>query len=339
MPGFRSRDWTAPRPTRARIVPGSSDGTLTTQGGLPVLGDGGPIQVPANTAVSIGSDGTVSAKTAPARVRPSASSSSSRRTRRSFAARTDCFAVPTAICQRTSTAQVQDGALEGSNVSPIATMVAMISAARQFESQMKLLSGAEANDKAAGPVAGRQLRTIRHDACPVDSKTGMEAQQTQLDAISNNLAKRVDQRLQAVARGVRGSDVSEPAPVGRQFDRPDHAAHWPAGRVGHRAGGDVAQFRPRQPAAKQQHPGPGRQRHGFLRGADADGTTGYTRDGSFKVNAQGQLVTNNGYTVQPGITIPAKCAKVTVGTDVRSRSCCRRSGRADGGQAAAGPTS
>ena len=44
-----------------------------------------------------------------------------------------------------------------------------------------------------------------------------------------------------------------------------------------------------------------------------DGTTGYTRDGSFQVDAQGVLVTNNGYPVQPGITIPASAQSVTIG--------------------------
>jgi len=47
---------------------------------------------------------------------------------------------------------VQDGALEGSNVSPVETMVAMISAARQFEAQMKMLSTAESNEKAAAQL-------------------------------------------------------------------------------------------------------------------------------------------------------------------------------------------
>ena len=46
-------------------------------------------------------------------------------------------------------AQVVSGALEGSNVSAVETMVEMISAARQFEAQMKSLSNAEGNDKAA----------------------------------------------------------------------------------------------------------------------------------------------------------------------------------------------
>ena len=51
-----------------------------------------------------------------------------------------------------ATARVQDGALEGSNVSAVETMVAMISAARQFEAQMKSLSTAEGNDKAASQL-------------------------------------------------------------------------------------------------------------------------------------------------------------------------------------------
>ena len=47
------------------------------------------------------------------------------------------------------TARLQDGALEGSNVSPVESMVAMIAAARQFEAQMKLMQTAEADEKAA----------------------------------------------------------------------------------------------------------------------------------------------------------------------------------------------
>ena len=51
-----------------------------------------------------------------------------------------------------ATARVQTGALEGSNVNPIAAMVGMIQAARQFESQMRLVQTAEANDKAASQL-------------------------------------------------------------------------------------------------------------------------------------------------------------------------------------------
>ena len=48
-----------------------------------------------------------------------------------------------------ATARLQDGALEGSNVSAVETMVSKISASRQFEAQMKMLQTAEADEKSA----------------------------------------------------------------------------------------------------------------------------------------------------------------------------------------------
>jgi flagellar basal-body rod protein FlgG len=54
---------------------------------------------------------------------------------------------------------------------------------------------------------------------------------------------------------------------------------------------------------------------GFFQVLLPDGTMGYTRDGSFNVNAQGELVTSSGYTVQPGITIPDGAQSVTIGKD------------------------
>lgn len=54
---------------------------------------------------------------------------------------------------------------------------------------------------------------------------------------------------------------------------------------------------------------------GFFEVQMPDGTTGYTRDGSFQVNAQGQLVTNNGYLVQPGITVPQNALSVSIAAD------------------------
>jgi flagellar basal-body rod protein FlgF len=53
-------------------------------------------------------------------------------------------------------ARVQVGALEGSNVNAIETMVSMIQVGRQFESNMKLLQTAESNDRAAGKLLGMQ---------------------------------------------------------------------------------------------------------------------------------------------------------------------------------------
>ena len=56
----------------------------------------------------------------------------------------------------------------------------------------------------------------------------------------------------------------------------------------------------------------------------------YTRDGSFQVDAQGALVTNNGFPLQPGITIPANAQSVTIGATARSASPCPPVPGADG---------
>lgn len=54
---------------------------------------------------------------------------------------------------------------------------------------------------------------------------------------------------------------------------------------------------------------------GFFQILLPDGSLAYSRDGSFQQNAQGELVTASGYTVQPGITIPDSAQSITIGTD------------------------
>jgi flagellar basal-body rod protein FlgF len=138
--------------TRSGSLDVSAEGTLVTRSGLTVLGDGGPIQVPPNSEVNIGSDGTVSAKSATGRstavgklklVTPEAP----------LIRGTDgLFRGADGDLSADANARVQDGALEGSNVSPVETMVAMIAAARQFEAQMRMLQTAEGNEKAAAQL-------------------------------------------------------------------------------------------------------------------------------------------------------------------------------------------
>jgi len=138
--------------TRAGSLDVSADGTLVTRNGLMVLGDGGPIQAPQNSDVSVAPDGTVSARTPDGRntnigklklVTPEGPLQ--RGSDGLFrAAEGDLPADPNA--------RVQDGALEGSNVSAVETMVAMISAARQFEAQIKMLQTAEGDEKAAAQL-------------------------------------------------------------------------------------------------------------------------------------------------------------------------------------------
>ena len=136
--------------TRAGSLDVSADGTLVTRAGLQVLGDGGPIQLPANSEPSIASDGTVNARLA-----SGANSVAGRLklvTPEERLVRGDDGLFRAAggdPLDADSAARLQDGALEGSNVSPVENMVAMIAAARQFEAQMKLMQTAEADEKAA----------------------------------------------------------------------------------------------------------------------------------------------------------------------------------------------
>ena len=147
------------------------------------------------------------------------------------------------------------------------------------------------------------------------SKTGMEAQQTQLDAISNNLAnastngyKRShavfeDLMYQNLRQAGANSTDQTTLPTGLQLG------------LGTRA---VATSRSFNQGNLQQSSNPldlAVSGQGFFEVQLPDGTTGYTRDGSFQVSATGTLVTNNGLTVQPGITIPANATSVSVAED------------------------
>jgi flagellar basal-body rod protein FlgG len=53
---------------------------------------------------------------------------------------------------------------------------------------------------------------------------------------------------------------------------------------------------------------------GFFKIQRPDGTYSYTRDGSFEMDAQGRVVTAQGYVVQPGITIPSNASSITINT-------------------------
>jgi flagellar basal-body rod protein FlgG len=57
------------------------------------------------------------------------------------------------------------------------------------------------------------------------------------------------------------------------------------------------------------------QGRGFFQVRRADGSLAYTRAGQFQLNKDGQVVTSNGDTLEPAITIPAQAQAVTVATD------------------------
>lgn len=140
--------------TRAGSFEINAEGTLVTHGGQNVLGDGGPIAVPPNTAVSIGKDGTVSGvPTQPPKtgvtvlgriklVDPD-EAALAKGADGLFRLRDGSTA------DQSETVTVTSGAVEGSNVNPASAMVDMIALARQFEMQMKLIQHGEEDDKQA----------------------------------------------------------------------------------------------------------------------------------------------------------------------------------------------
>jgi len=138
--------------TRGGALDVNADGNLVTVSGLTVLGDGGPIQIPPDTRIGIASDGTVSSTdtnghgAAVGRLKLVTPEGPLTR------GVDGLFRASGGDLSADPLARVQDGALEGSNVSAVETMVAMIAAARQFEAQMKSLTTAEGNDKAASQL-------------------------------------------------------------------------------------------------------------------------------------------------------------------------------------------
>lgn len=130
--------------TRAGGLDINAEGLLVTHGGLPVLGDGGPITVPPDTTVQIGDDGTISAQGASGppinvgRLKLVTPEGKLTRGEDSLFRAANGEPLPAE-----PNARLEAGVLEGSNVSAVETMVGMIAAARQFEQQMKLLSLAQ----------------------------------------------------------------------------------------------------------------------------------------------------------------------------------------------------
>ena len=144
------------------------------------------------------------------------------------------------------------------------------------------------------------------------ASTGMLAQQTNVEVIANNLANMnttgfKEQRAEFQTCSIRMCRRPAPRPRTRAPMRPTASRSAPASRP--RATyrittqGDLTSTSNPYDVAIQ---GPG-----YFRIQQADGTDGYTRAGNFSLSPQGQIVTQDGMVVQPGIAIPANTISVT----------------------------
>jgi flagellar basal-body rod protein FlgF len=143
--------------TRAGGLKTSVRGNLQTQAGFNVLGDGGPIVLPPDSNFTLARDGTVSAiPTSGAlnavivvgRMKLVNPPDDQLKRGEDGLFRTTTPAVADA------NVQLNVGAVEGSNVNAAQTLVEMISAQRQYEMQLKLISEAEDNDQSANKLLG-----------------------------------------------------------------------------------------------------------------------------------------------------------------------------------------
>ncbi|HHL44962.1 MAG TPA: flagellar basal-body rod protein FlgG [Gammaproteobacteria bacterium] len=147
------------------------------------------------------------------------------------------------------------------------------------------------------------------------AKSGLDAQQTRLNVVSNNLANVSTngfKRSRAVFEDLLYQNVRQ---VGAQTSQDTILPSGLSLGTGVRTvateklhtQGNIVQTGNSLDVAIQ-----GR---GFFQIQRPDGQIAYSRDGNFHLDAQGQLVTSNGYLVQPGIAIPENAQSVTIGVD------------------------
>jgi flagellar basal-body rod protein FlgG len=147
------------------------------------------------------------------------------------------------------------------------------------------------------------------------AKTGLDAQQTQMDVISNNLANVSTsgfKRARAVFEDLLYQTIRQPgAQSSEQTQLPSGlqigTGVKPVATERIFTQGNLQQTGNSKDVAIQGN--------GFFQVLMPDGTTSYSRDGSFQTDANGQLVTSSGYAVQPAITIPADTQTLTIARD------------------------
>lgn len=142
--------------TRSGSFKLDENGILRTQGGLEVVGDSGQISIPPDNSVEIGGDGTITATplTGAATATPVA------RLKLVNPPEADLVRGADGLYRQRNgeqavadeTVRVGGGYLEGSNVNLAEQMVSMISLSRHYETQMRLLSNAQENDRSATQV-------------------------------------------------------------------------------------------------------------------------------------------------------------------------------------------
>ncbi len=147
------------------------------------------------------------------------------------------------------------------------------------------------------------------------AKTGLDAQQTRMAVTSNNIAN-------ANTTGFKRSRAAFEDLIYQNRRQPgaqsSEATQVPAGTMvgtGVRVVGTEKLFTQGEVTQTGNAFDLAIQGRGFFQVTMPDGSVGYSRDGSFHINSDGQMVSNSGYPMEPAITVPAGAQSLTIGND------------------------
>jgi flagellar basal-body rod protein FlgG len=138
------------------------------------------------------------------------------------------------------------------------------------------------------------------------AKTGLDAQNTQMAIISNNLANANTTGYKSQRAAFQDLMYQNVRQVGAQSTQNTQYVRIVATEANYSQGSSTTTNNPLDLQISGQ---------GFFQITMPDGSLAYTRDGSFTLDNQGNVVTASGYPIQPAITIPVGTQSVTVGSD------------------------
>jgi flagellar basal-body rod protein FlgG len=146
-------------------------------------------------------------------------------------------------------------------------------------------------------------------------RTGLEGEQTKMDVISNNLANLNTtgfKKMRPVFADLLYEDQTQAGGFTSQ------TTNYPSG-LQQGTGSNVVATEPVMTQGSLEQTGNALDLaingQGYFQILLPSGQIAFTRDGSFQVSAQGQVVTAQGYQLQPALTIPRNAQSVTIGTD------------------------
>ena len=145
--------------------------------------------------------------------------------------------------------------------------------------------------------------------------SGMNAQQTNVENIANNIANANTAGFKSQARPVSGPAVSKPDPAGRRRHPAERRPHRLQLGLGTRAVSNEVIFTQGDFSQTDNPLDVVIQGNGFFQVRQPSGDLAYTKAGTFHMNNTGQIVDPNGNLLDPPITIPQNALSVTIGSD------------------------